>query len=206
MKKLSILLLICTLFCNFVFAEKLQLVATFGANEFNLDNAKQARVLSSNKRLVAEKFAVQPIFEIDKVLKEKNINTQNQNVLIAFETHTEKQFYSYYDFCQQVNTISPYIILQGNVQQRAGDTVNYYMKSGQGQGHSSSDADFTGLIAQLNNVQKVNVHLQISKMTKDEQKKYFDKVSLIFPMDRATNRWLSDIKSIQIYLIEKDIE
>jgi hypothetical protein len=199
MKTLSLFsIILLVLLFNSINAQTLKLVAEKEIFDVNFSEEKQLKFQFSTGKVIGSYLGIPILKEIDKILKSNFIDTKTTLLLISFENNKEIRYYTYFDFLDEVSAIPPYLITQQKGKFRKGDTIQYQTKNGK----QTTDMDFSNLTEHIFSGVEVNVKLQFKSMDIADQQNIFSKISLIFPIDKSTKRWLSDIKTIKIYKIE----
>ncbi len=160
--------------------------------------SKQVNIKYSNKKNIGQFLCIKPHEIIDSLLKINSISEFN-NIIIRVENNNYTASYSYYDFSFENNKLAPYILLPNKAEYRAGDTVNYLLRTNK----QDSEINLSELDKQFNHSQVFNLFLQFSTLDNDKENVLFKQTpTLVFPIDKSVSRWMQDIKKIKLYIIE----
>lgn len=150
-------------------------------------------VLASGKKL--GKFYS---FNAEKVLlKHLGDAVQKAKVMIiAVREDNNVAIYSMDEFSNSINVLPPAFVF-GEIHNTTGDTVVVpEIEGGMG------ELDMSFVDAELDAGVKLRVHLQMKSLSSAEVEEFFRTQSIIFPMDKATDRWSSNLKRISIYKLK----
>lgn len=135
-------------------------------------------------------------FDFGKIILDKiEIYHPKVNYLIIAENQSEKRVYTFDDFNEDVNVLSPALIFE-EITNTTGDTIVVPLQD------DLEKLDLSFVDKELEAAIIERVQLQIQKLSISEKEKYFRSPSIIFPIDKSTKRWLSDVKRISIYELE----
>lgn len=179
-------------------AQTLRLVAELNVEEMNFEYAKQIKVMLAKGKSLGQYLSIPLLDEIDAILNKHAIDPKTANVIVAGVSNTETKYYTYHDFDKDIAMLPPYLISQEKVSSKLYDTVHYYSRGGT----NSADMDMKGLNRQVFGTTVINIRLQFNSINAALKQKMFSSFALLFPVDNSPKRWLSDIKSIKVFVIE----
>ncbi len=126
----------------------------------------------------------------------KNIQkSQRKRILIIAENGAgEKLVFTYSEIDEEITKLMPQLIFKP-VTGSIGDTVKIGDVEGQ-----RTKVDMDKFEEEFEIAVRKRIYLQMKNMNKKEKKRIFSNMSVIFPTDSTPKRWISNVKSIKIYL------
>jgi hypothetical protein len=158
----------------------------FAATEFIL----------SNKSTIGKHYSFNLSDIIDPYLKDLSIEKRSNVIIIAEDMNGETQPFSYTDVSADYSMIPALLTFTKKI-------VSFPDTLIVGEDISNVHGLEIDKVEEFFNVlTKRRIFLQLKSISDDEKNRLFKTTSVIFPVDKTPNRWLTDLKAFHIYLYE----
>lgn len=144
----------------------------------------------SNKKEIAKVHSVDLIELIEEKITKISIDKSRNSVILITDYNGEVTIVSFSEILPEISIIPPMIVFD-KVKGSIGDTVRV-------QDNGLGNLDLGAIDAELSSATQKKIYLQMDNMPKAVIKKYFESVSIVFPTDKSTMRWINDVVEIKI--------
>jgi len=150
--------------------------------------------LLSNRTSIGKHYSFNLSDLIDPYLKDLSIEKRSNVIIIAEDMKGVTQPFTYPDISMEYSMI-PALLSFTKKMVSFPDTLVV------GEDHNSpSEIDIDKVEEFFNVLIKRRIYLQLKYISDSDKSKIFETTSLMFPVDKSTKRWLTDLKYLHIYL------
>lgn len=147
----------------------------------------------NNNREIAKVYSLDLIELIEeKIKKIKDVDSRNMGLLIE-DKNGNLSLVSISEILQDISVIPPMIIFD-KVRGSLGDTVKV-------QDFGMGDLDLSAIDDELSAAIQKKIHLQMASIPEEARIKFFETISIVFPTDKSTQRWIHDVVEIKLIKI-----
>lgn len=147
-----------------------------------------------NKKEIAKVYSLDLVELIEKKLAPISDIKIKSSALLITDKSGNINIVSFSELLQDISVIPPMIVFD-KVRGTIGDTVTV-------QDHGMGDLEFSAIDDELAVATKRRIYLQIGKIGKLERELFFNTISIVFPTDISTNRWIHDVVEIKLIEVE----
>jgi hypothetical protein len=137
-------------------------------------------------------------FNIFDIIKQYTPGEPNSRIVVVAESPNRSVVFGLDEIDPKI-TIIPAILVFDELTGSVGDTVTAPDKKGMPKGN----VDLQPVKQEFAQAVMRKIHLQLRSISPANKEKYFKDNTLMFPQDRSTGRWMTNVKRLRIYRFEK---
>jgi hypothetical protein len=154
--------------------------------------------LLSNRSSIGKHYSFNLSDIIDPYLKDLSFEQRSNVIIIAEDKQGTTQPFTYPDISMEYSMI-PALLTFTKKMVSFPDTLIVAQDNG-----DPSGVDIDAVEEFFNVLTKRRIYLQLKHISEDDKAKIFKTTSVMFPVDKSTERWLTDLNYLHIYMYRKD--
>jgi hypothetical protein len=201
MKKIVILLALFIVMPLFSEGPALEHISSIKIDPFELGQKYEfasTEFLLSNRSSIGKHYSFNLSDIIDPNLKELSLEQRSNVIIIAEDKNGKTQPFTYPDISMEYSMI-PALLTFTKKMVSFPDTLIVAQDNS-----DPSGVDMDAVEEFFNVLTKRRIYLQLKHISDDETARIFKTTSVMFPVDKSTDRWLTDLKYLHIYMYRKE--